>query len=53
VRPVPAPINAVFSAVLALERRIPVALPFGLSVFVVGEKARGSAAGAGGNLSPR
>jgi SAM-dependent methyltransferase len=53
VRPVPAPINAVFSAVLALERRIPVALPFGLSVFVVGEQARGSAAGAGGSLSPR
>jgi SAM-dependent methyltransferase len=38
VRPVPAPINALLSAVLAFERRIPVALPFGLSVFVVGEK---------------
>ena len=47
VRPVPTPINALLSAVLAFERRIPVALPFGLSVFVVGEKVRSSAAGAG------
>jgi len=47
VRPVPAPINAVLSAVLAFERQIPGAIPFGLSVFVVGEKVRGSMAGAG------
>jgi SAM-dependent methyltransferase len=38
VRPVPASINALLSGVLALERRLPLALPFGLSVFVVGEK---------------
>jgi len=44
---VPAPINAVLSAVLAFERQIPGAIPFGLSVFVVGEKVRGSMAGAG------
>jgi hypothetical protein len=35
---VPTPINALLSGVLALERRLPLALPFGLSVFVVGEK---------------
>ena len=38
VRDVPGPLNALLSGVLALERRLPVALPFGLSVFVVGEK---------------
>lgn len=38
VRPVPTPINALLSGVLALERRLPLALPFGLSVFAVGEK---------------
>ncbi|HEY6066720.1 MAG TPA: class I SAM-dependent methyltransferase [Thermoanaerobaculia bacterium] len=41
VRPVPGPINALLSGVLALERRLPVALPFGLSVFVAGEKGAG------------
>ncbi|HLN79650.1 MAG TPA: hypothetical protein VK392_00520, partial [Thermoanaerobaculia bacterium] len=38
VRPVPTPINALLSGILALERRLPLALPFGLSVFVVGER---------------
>jgi SAM-dependent methyltransferase len=46
VRPVPAPVNRFLSSVLALERRLRVAFPFGLSVFCVGEKLS-SEAGAG------
>jgi hypothetical protein len=46
VRPVPAPVNRVLSGVLALERQLRIAFPFGLSVFCVGEKPR-SEAGAG------
>jgi SAM-dependent methyltransferase len=38
VRAVPAPVNLVLSSILALERRLRVAFPFGLSVFCVGEK---------------
>ena len=41
VRAVPGPINALLSGVLALERRLPIAFPFGLSVFCVGEKGAG------------
>ena len=40
VRAVPAPLNAVLSGVLALERRLRIRFPFGLSVFAVGEKPR-------------
>jgi SAM-dependent methyltransferase len=38
VRAVPRSLNALLSAVLSLERRLRVSLPFGLSVFCVGEK---------------
>ena len=38
VRPVPRPLNALFSAVLALERRLGIRFPFGLSVFCVAAK---------------
>ena len=38
VRGVPRAVNAVLSGVLALERRLGVRFPFGLSVFAVGEK---------------
>ena len=41
VRPVSRPLNALLSGILAAERRLRVALPFGLSVFVVGEKSGG------------
>jgi SAM-dependent methyltransferase len=47
VRPVPAPVNLVLSVVLALERRLRVPFPYGLSVFCVGEKPPKSEAGAG------
>jgi SAM-dependent methyltransferase len=47
VRAVPAPVNALLSGVLALERRSRLAFPFGLSVFCVGEKPVNSVAGAG------
>jgi SAM-dependent methyltransferase len=47
VRPVPAPVNLVLSVVLALERRLRVPFPLGLSVFCVGEKPPKSVAGAG------
>jgi SAM-dependent methyltransferase len=39
VRPVPRAVNALLSGILAVERRLRLALPFGLSVFCVGEKA--------------
>ena len=38
VRPVPRPLNALLSAVLAVERRLRVRFPFGLSVFCVAAK---------------
>lgn len=41
VRPVPAPLNSLLSGVLAIERRLRLPLPFGLSVFCVGEKPSG------------
>ncbi len=41
VRPVPAPLNSLLSGVLALERGLRLSLPFGLSVFCVGEKPSG------------
>lgn len=41
VRPVPAPLNTLLSGVLALERGLRLSLPFGLSVFCVGEKPSG------------
>jgi hypothetical protein len=44
---VPAPVNLVLSVVLALERRLRVPFPLGLSVFCVGEKPPKSEAGAG------
>jgi SAM-dependent methyltransferase len=47
VRPVPAPVNRVLSGVLALERQLRIAFPFGLSVFCIGEKPPSSEAGAG------
>jgi SAM-dependent methyltransferase len=54
VRAVPAPINLLLSGILALERRLRISLPFGLSVFCVGEKPVNSVAGAGPqDLSPR
>ena len=40
VRPVPRPLNAVLSGVLALERALGVRFPFGLSVFCVASKPR-------------
>lgn len=40
VRPVPRAVNALLSGILEVERRLRLALPFGLSVFCVGEKAR-------------
>ena len=42
VRPVPGPLNAALSAVLALERRIGARFPFGLSVFCVAAKPLGA-----------
>jgi SAM-dependent methyltransferase len=42
VRAVPAPINRILSGILALERRLRVPFPFGLSVFCVGEKPMNS-----------
>jgi hypothetical protein len=47
VRAVPRPVNALLSGILSLERRLRFALPFGLSVFCVGEKPGSSVAGAG------
>jgi SAM-dependent methyltransferase len=44
VGPVPRPLNAVLSGILALERRLRIRFPFGLSVFAVGEKPLVSAA---------
>lgn len=41
VRPVPGPLNAALSAVLALERRFGGRFPFGLSVFCVAAKPLG------------
>jgi hypothetical protein len=35
---VPAPVNALLSGVLALERKLGIRFPFGLSVFCVAEK---------------
>lgn len=51
VRPVPRPVNALLSGVLALERRLGFRFPFGLSVFCVAAKppdARGSISAAEG-----
>jgi len=42
VRPVPAPVNALLSGVLALERKLGIRFPFGLSVFCVAEKRQES-----------
>lgn len=41
VRPAPASINSLLTGVLAFERSLPFAFPFGLSVFGVGEKRDG------------
>jgi len=46
VRAVPAPLNLLLSGVLALERRLRVPFPFGLSVFCVGEKTASKVASA-------
>jgi SAM-dependent methyltransferase len=42
VRAVPAPVNVLLSGILGLERLTRIAFPFGLSVFCVGEKPRGT-----------
>jgi SAM-dependent methyltransferase len=42
VRPVPRPLNAILSAVLAVERRLGGRFPFGLSVFCVAAKPLGA-----------
>lgn len=53
VRPVPRPLNAILSAVLAVERRLGGRFPFGLSVFCVATKPLGTrdtiSAAEGGN----
>jgi len=42
VRPVPSALNAILSAVLAVERRLGGRFPFGLSVFCVATKPIGA-----------